>query len=251
MKRTICESIVLPDRLCKRSVRFCPLTIKNLNNMNFRLFFLIAAVISTSGLQAQWNSTVYLAAGPSQSIQSTMVDVTDEAGNDFALLPEKQSMTLAAGVGLERIFNGGFFLAGELQYNTSGTDYTMTELTPGAEYRQTLHLTHREHRLAVPMSVGVWLGNFRVHSGVSANFVLGTQSDFDDLEYFADNSSSAYMGWHAGLGYQIGPIELEARYTQDFRNHAQGYTFNGKSSDFYGNRNQWLFAVKYRFTMKE
>ena len=218
--------------------------------MNYRVFFLIAAMASFTSLKAQWSTNAYFAVGPSQDIKATMVDVTDASGTDFALDPEKQSMTIAAGVGAEYVFAGEFFLAGELQYNTSESEFNMTELTPGAEYTQRFTLTHREHRLATPISVGVWLGNFRVHSGVTANFIVSEQSDFDDLDYFEDTASSAYMGWHAGLGYQVGPVEIEARYSQDFRNHAHGFTMNNETVDFYGNRNQWLFIAKYRLNLE-
>jgi len=37
------------------------------------------------------------------------------------------------------------------------------------------------------------------------------------------------------------------RYSQDFKNHGQGYSIGGKELTFYGNRLRWTVLGKYYF----
>ena len=107
-----------------------------------------------------------------------------------------------------------------------------------------------EHRIVLPVYAGAHLWNFTAYSGVSANMIVGKSSDFDQFDSFNDTSSKFYMGWHAALGYHLGPVEFEVRYTQDFKNYGSGYELAEKDMVFYGNRSRWLFLVKYNLLYK-
>ena len=138
-----------------------------------------------------------------------------------------------------------FLIGAELQYQTSSTDFAMWDLEGDSEYRPTMTMSEREHRLVLPISVGARIWNFTLTSGVNANLILNKSSEFEQFDTFNSDCSKMYMGWHAGLGYHIGPVEIEARYMQDFKNYGAGYQIAGKDMIFYGNQSRWVFLAKF------
>jgi len=214
--------------------------------MNIRLILSVLAMFFSSFLIAQLSTSVYLGVGPAKSLNSNS-EFTPKAidNRDFSLQPVKQLMTYTGGVAVFHTFPSNFLIGGELQYQTSTTEYALREISGDSEYNTSMTVNASEHRIALPVSVGVHLGNFTAYSGVSANMIVSKSSNFDQFDSFNDTGSNFYMGWHAGLGYHLGPVEFEVRYTQDFKNYGSGYEIAKKDMIFYGNRSRWLFLVKY------
>ena len=154
-------------------------------------------------------------------------------------------MTYTGGVSVHHTFPSRFLIGGELQYQTSSTEYALWDISGDSEYNKSMSVMESEHRIVLPVYAGAHLWNFTAYSGVSANMIVGKSSDFDQFVSFNDTGSKFFMGWHAALGYHLGPVEFEVRYTQDFKNYGSGYELAEKDMVFYGNRSRWLFLVKY------
>ena len=219
--------------------------------MNIRLLLSAAAMLFSSFLFAQLSTSVYIGAGPSQSLSSNSEYTSNVIENrDFNLQSVEQRMTYTGGISVYHTFPSRFLIGGELQYQTSSTEYTMWDISGDSEYNNSMSVMETEHRIALPVFAGAHLWNFTAYSGVSANMIVAKSSDFDQFDSFNDTSSKFYMGWHAGLGYHLGPVEFEVRYTQDFKNYGSGYELAEKDMVFYGNRSRWLFLAKYNLLYK-
>ena len=123
----------------------------------------------------------------------------------------------------------------------------MRDLLPFGESPTPLRYKTANHALTAPLSLGVRLGLFNVLSGINVNALIHSSTTLTSVSNFEDNASPLYLGWHAGLGYDLGNIGLEVRYTQDFKNHGEGYSIDGKELIFYGNRLRWTVLMKYQF----
>jgi outer membrane protein with beta-barrel domain len=217
--------------------------------MNLRKHLLLTVALCTftfNTTSAQTTFDGHIGVSPAQNIGSQEIRINCWNGEaKGALRPSRQSAGITAGLGITHDLESGFFLRGELQYIYSKTQFVMRDVTPTSERLSTFTFDVANHVLALPLSVGVRLGSFRVLSGVNVNAALKSTTALARLDNFYDNSSSLYMGWHAGLEYDLGNIGLEVRYSNDFRNYGQGYSVGEKELIFYGNRNRWTVLVKY------
>lgn len=219
--------------------------------MNIRSILLAAAILITTSLTAQLSTSMYLGVGPSKDLKSNSEYAPRVVGDrNFNLQPVKQRMTYTAGFAVYKTFPSQFLIGAELQYQSSSTEYAFWEISGDSEYAPAIDVVESEHSILLPVSVGAHIWNFTAYTGVSANMIVGKSSDFDQFVSFNDTGSKMYMGWHAGLGYHLGPVEIEVRYTQDFRNYGSGYELAEKDMVFYGNRNRWLLLVKYNLLYK-
>jgi hypothetical protein len=207
------------------------------------LVFLTSAMYT---LSAQTIFDVHVGYSPAQDIGSQDIRVNFNNGSTDGLLrPSRQSAGYTIGLGVTHDMPSGFFLKGELQYHRSKIHYEMYPIQAPNELSSAVMFYETIHTIAVPLSVGVRLGSFRVLSGVNANARIKSKTTLENLHDFSDNSSSLYMGWHASLGYDLGDFGLEVRYSQDFGNHAQGYSIGEKELTYYGNRIRWTILAKY------
>jgi len=197
---------------------------------------------------AQSTFDVHVGYSPAQKINSQEISVVNLNGQcNGAFSPSQQSSGITAGLGVTHVLKSGFFMRAEIQYYHAKTSYEMKEIVPSSERLAMLSYSQSNHTISLPLSVGVQLGSFRVTSGVNVNAIVHTTSTLPNLQNFKDGSSSMYVGWHAGLGYDLGNFGLEIRYSQDFANYGQGYSIGNKELKFYGNRLRWTILVKYYF----
>lgn len=216
--------------------------------MKLFISFLVLSTFLAVSLQAQWSFSANIGAAPGQDLNSNAVSLASlYEGSDFALEPTRQSATYALGVTAKKNLGSDFFLQTELMYNTSKTEYRLDEIGENIEFNLGNEFAMREHRLTIPVSLGADLGNFSAHTGVNINGIISSEDELDNLPGIDDDSKSLYLGWHAGLKYNIGSIGLEVRYMQDFRNHASGLTYGSKEIEFYGNRSRIMFLASYNF----
>ena len=219
--------------------------------MNYRKLFLLITFVTIGisySAEAQTTFDAHVGYSPAQKIGSQEVRVINSVGNcNAAFSATKQAARYTAGIGVTHTMESGFFVKAELEYLYSKTEYEMRDLLVSSERLPTLAYYTSNSTISVPLSVGVRLGSFRVLSGVNANLVAHSMTTLNNLGNFSDNSSSLYVGWHAGLGYDLGKLGLELRYSQDFKNYAQGYSIADKQITLYGNRLRWSILLRYYF----
>ncbi len=203
--------------------------------------------ISIFSISAQVSYSVHAGAGPAKSLRSAAVRIPSWNGQgDYALRPIRQSETFKLGFGISRVYNSRFLVQSEVAYSTSSTEYAMWQIPFDSENRPSMTIQSREHRLTIPVSIGAQLGNFSLHSGVNLNAIIYKDSGFKELPDFVDNGSVIYLGWQAGLRYDLGPVGLEVRYEQDFRNYGQGLETPRREVLFYGNRSRFMILAHLR-----
>lgn len=211
------------------------------------ILFVTTLCIYTASLNAQVSYSVHAGASPAKSLRSAAIRIPSWNGQgDYALRPTRQSETFKLGLGISRVYKSRFLVQSEVAYSTSSTEYSMWEIPFDSESRPSMTIQSREHRLTIPLSIGAQLGDFRVHSGVNLNAIIFKESGFTELPDFTDNGSVMYLGWHAGLRYDLGPVGLEVRYEQDFRNYGQGLETSQREVVFYGNRSRLMILAHLR-----
>jgi len=219
--------------------------------MKTRKLILLITALSISSFyvaSAQTKFDAHVGISPARELGSQEIRVAFLGGKcNAAIRPSKQSAGITLGMGIMQTMKSGFFLRAEGQYLHSKTYYSMREIQESGERPANLTYSESSHTISLPLSVGVRLGSFRVHSGVNINAIIQSKTTLTNLGDFNDNSSPLYLGWHAGIGYDLGDIALEIRYSQDFRNYGQHYSIGEKELNFYGNRLRWTVLVKYYF----
>ena len=141
--------------------------------MSIRLLLSATALFFASISIAQLSTAVYFGAGPGKDLNSNSEYVSKVIeSKDFIVKPTTQRMTYAGGISVYHTLPSHFFMGGELQYQTSSTEYGFWDISGDSEFRPSMTLTETEHRIALPVFIGARLWDFSISSGVSAKTLL-------------------------------------------------------------------------------
>lgn len=106
----------------------------------------------------------------------------------------------------------------------------------------------RTNRLDMPILAGLRLAWFRFQAGPV--FSLMTDASAKGGDFIDDiDISRPTVSFMAGVGFDIGKINLDVRYHGNFNRYENGISFNGvTNAHVYKSRhNSWLFSVGYLF----
>ncbi|MEX2593522.1 MAG: porin family protein [Anditalea sp.] len=117
-----------------------------------------------------------------------------------------------------RLGGNAIYLQPEVLYTNTGGEFMETQ-PPGADevkYEATFN------RLDVPILVGLKLANFfRVQAGPVASFLLNSEVAQDVTSGALPDYKNSTIGYHAGIGVDVGNMILDLKYEGPFGKNAE------------------------------
>ena len=108
-------------------------------------------------------------------------------------------------------------------------------------------LVEKKRLLEIPVSVGVTLGKVEIFSGFSLTQTLTSESELDQISGFESNTSNQQLGWHSGVGLNLGRILIDLRYAQAFGNYGQDKSVNGWDLTLKNARSRVVGMIAFHF----
>jgi len=102
------------------------------------------------------------------------------------------------------------------------------------------------NRFDLPVLLG-WkmLGILRVYGGPVASWNLGSDVDWDDVDIVTEDNMS--IGGQFGVGVELGPIMLDARYEGGVSHALKATGTSGGDIDFDNRGSQIILGIAYKF----
>ncbi len=168
--------------------------------------------------------------------------------NEFLFNAKSVGNGITLGVFAEQNLSEPFFLRGELLFNQFETTYEMND-TWNSGSRESDSRTYKEKtmRIDVPVTLGVRLDAFEITSGVVARYVLSHENEMDVLEGYGEASNPVQLGLQAGVGLNLGQLNLGLAYQLDFTNFGDHLTYNGKALTLQNSPSRLMATIGYRF----
>ena len=132
------------------------------------------------------------------------------------------------GVSVRRDLNQ-FWFKTELKYGQNTTRYSLmstrqyTESLPTPSYYEV-----RKGVVELPLTAGVKLGMFQVFSGFFMDANIQLKNDLSQVEGYTSKAPVLQPGWLSGVGINLGNVQFDVRYQQEFNNYGKGTYLNGE-----------------------
>lgn len=127
----------------------------------------------------------------------------------------------------------GLFIQPEFVYTQM--HQTLTAHSSGPETRD---VKINFNRFDIPMLVGLNAGPLRLGAGPVASFNLNARTDL-----FNENLRNATWGYQVGVGFDISPISIDARYEGPFSNTADRVVIDGETFVTDARANQIILSL--------
>ena len=139
-----------------------------------------------------------------------------------------ENVTFSRQIGLmARLDREHFWFMAEALYGKSKEQYAFTFTYRDVEDGKRCAYTISKSFLEVPVSAGVKLGKLEIFSGLNVSTDLTRKCDLEMNHYTMDDSSLR-LGWHSGIGFNLGKVLLDVRYQQNFSNYGAGQYVSGQ-----------------------
>lgn len=128
-----------------------------------------------------------------------------------------------------RINLGGMFLEPGLMFNSTEVSYTLDGENGGL-----ISNVRNESftNLDIPVLIGFNLLFLDLFAGPVAHIHLDSTSDLFDLSEYGQNFNSAEYGFRAGMGIEVGNVNVSLEYEGNFSNFGDHITIAGQEFDF-------------------
>ncbi len=121
-----------------------------------------------------------------------------------------------------------FWFMGEALYGQSTSQYSFRYTYRSREENKTDLYKLKKSYLQMPVTAGVKLGLFEVFSGFFVSRDLEVENEMTQMNKYSINASSWQLGWHSGVGLNLGMVLLDVRYQQEFNNYGSGQYLNSQ-----------------------
>ncbi len=187
------------------------------------IFTLVGSLISQSHSQISFGLRVGMSPKISPGTSHLVVNRNNPANESLFNLQDV-SYTGQIGLLIRRDGQHFWFMA-EVLYGKSTTRYSMrstSEIGDPTLYRE------KRSFIDIPCTAGVTIGKVEIFSGFNVTKDLQIESELAKLNGFNMALPTATMGWHSGVGVNLGNILIDLRYQQQFCNYGQGRFLNGE-----------------------
>ena len=165
-------------------------------------------------------------------------EVQVPGGGTFQMRPGEPGTSFHVGA-YTRFKIIGLYVQPELLYTNYVAGLESRNVTSGdiAEGKLT------NHRLDIPVLIGIKLGPIRLNAGPSFNAIL---SSTDDDSAADPEWSAASFGWQYGFGVDIGKFLIDLKAEGSFDQPLEGYGNGSNTVPLEGNMHQVLLSIVYR-----
>ncbi len=204
------------------------------------LFFLFGI----NALNAQFAAGLKLGMS-STDVSASDLNIFDENGiQQLSMSVENANYGILVG-GFLRIPIKKFFIQPEVLFNSNSVDYRVTDFrSPGIV--DTI-LREKYQYLDVPLMLGFKFGPLRLHGGPVGHIFLGSSSQLNSIQDYAQMFTQMEYGWQAGMGLDIWKIALDVRYEGNFNRFGDHITIAGQQFAFDDNPSRFILSLGYTF----
>ncbi len=121
------------------------------------------------------------------------------------------------------------FLETRLMLHSTSVEYTLNGDNGGIGENV---LTESFTKLDVPLLIGLNLAFLDLYAGPVAHIHLDSASDLIDFKDYGERFSTATYGWRAGVGVQLGNVNVGLEYEGNFSRYGDHITIAGQPFDF-------------------
>ena len=139
-----------------------------------------------------------------------------------------------------------FYFMTELLYGQTKTQVSMVGISESLEGQAAHLFTEKNSYLEIPVTAGVKLGFVEVFSGFIATRDLAVRGQTSDITGYESTMPALRMGWHSGIGVNLGAVLIDMRYQQQFSNYGKGRFLNGEELILKNAPGRLVFSLGYR-----
>lgn len=210
------------------------------------LFLLVSICSSFSPLSGQFSFGLRFAMNPNMAPGSASLLVNRHNPiNECKFNVEQVIFSRQAGL-VARLDREHFWFMAEALYGKAKEQYAFTftyrEVEDGKRCAYTISKTY----IDVPLSAGVKLGKLELFSGLNVSKDLAKKCDLE-MDQFTMDASSLRLGWHSGIGLNLGKILVDVRYQQSFSNYGAGQYVSGQELTLRNLPDRLSFSAAIRF----
>ena len=155
---------------------------------------------------------------------------------------------ITLGVFAEQSLSEPFFLRGELLYNQFETTYELNYTwNNGPREFDSQVYTEKTARIDMPITLGVRLNAFEITSGVVARYILSHENEMAELTGYEDTLNPLQLGLQAGVGLNLGNLNIGLAYQMDFTNYGDHMMINGNELSIQNSPSRLVATIGYRF----
>ncbi len=193
---------------------------------------------------AQFAAGLKLGMG-STDVSASDLNIFDENGvQELTMSIENANYGILAG-GFVRIPIKKFFIQPEVLFNSNSVDYRVTDFRNQGIVDTILR--EKYQYLDVPLMLGWKFGPLRLNGGPVGHIFLGSTSQLNSIQDYAQMFTQMEYGWQAGLGLDIWKIALDMRYEGNFNKFGDHITIAGQQFAFDDSPSRFILTLGYTF----
>jgi hypothetical protein len=214
----------------------------------FLLAISFLSFLSFSEMNAQFSMTASVGISPQQSPGSDYIFVNRSTPKaEFIFNISQVKASYFAGVGT-RYDLFPFFFTAEALYNKRQFVYDVAYTYPGfGRSEETLEYSETMHVINAPISIGVQLGIMEVSSGFLPQFVVGHETDLDNISGYTQKLNPLRLGWHTGIAARLSTLRIGLDWQMDSNSYADHIYINNQNLDLRGKSSRLVGTLSYQF----
>ncbi len=212
--------------------------------MKKSILFSLALLLSISSFaQTKWG--VKIGMNTSDVQPDDLLITGRESAQEFSLAVKDAKYGLNVGAFAQIKMGKRGFIQPELLFNTTRTDFELTDLKSATPYKELV--TESYNRLELPIMTGFKFGPLRIGAGATTTMNFGGRSDITDVDGFESRFKSFALGWQAGIGLDIWKFVLDFKYEGNLERYGDHIHFQGQDFDFNDREKKVLFSIGWAF----
>ncbi len=179
-----------------------------------------------------------------ESLQEERFDLSRTGREDLRFALKEANYGFQFGAFLRIPLSDRFDLVPEVTFNSSGTEYTLTDdndPTASDVFKE------RYNDINVPILASWKLAFLRLQAGPVGHFTVSSASDLTDPDGRERTFDSFNLGYTLGGALDIGPIVLDLRYDGNFAKYGDTFTVAGEDLSINQAPRRWIATVGYKF----
>ncbi len=182
---------------------------------------------------------------------STNIDMTpqtiyeDNTSTDSLLMSVSDANFGIHGGLYARLKLGPVFVQPEVLFNSQNYEYTIDDFSQSGASEI---LNDKFNTLDIPIMIGLKTGPFRFQGGPIGSVLISNDNQLETLsDTYERKLANLTWGYQAGLGVDIGSVNLDLKYEGGLSALGDSYEIYGNSYQFDSRENRWVLTLGLKF----
>lgn len=140
-----------------------------------------------------------------------------------------------------RVKLGPLYVQPEILFNSESYEYTIDDFSGNGSSEM---LNDRFNTLDIPIMIGLKTGPIRLQGGPIGSVLISNDNQLETLsETYERQLSNLTWGYQAGVGVDIGSVNVDLKYEGGLNTLADSYEIYGNSYQFDSRVNRWVLTI--------